>query len=222
MEEFFRLHANRAARTDTVQHANVFASDEARAFLSDVCRRLAERGVAKLFRLRIDGQVVAVRVGFQLGARLYLYYSGWDSDFSRYSVMTTLLAEIVKYAIGRGTTSINLSTGNDVSKTRWRPQEMVYRSAVQVAPRALARAHYLGFRAVRSVGTGRVAREMLPSFLVRRSEPRTNLPRFSDVGVMRLHNVAAAAAVVATLDLLDHHLDHKLLLLPRAMEHFLN
>ncbi len=222
LTEFFRLHADRADRTDTVQHANVFASDEARSFLADVCCRLAERGVAKLFRLRIDGHVVAVRVGFQMGNQLYLYYSGWDTAFSRYSVMTTLLAEIVKYAIAQGMRSLNLSTGNDVSKTRWRPQEMVYRSAVQVAPRARARAHYFGFRAVRSVGAGRVAREMLPGFLVRRSEPRTNLPRLSDVGALRLHNVAAAAAVVATLDLLDHRLDHKLLLLPRVMEHFLN
>jgi CelD/BcsL family acetyltransferase involved in cellulose biosynthesis len=220
--DFYRLHAERAARTDTVHHANVFGSDEARAFLSDVCRRLADRGVAKLFRLRIDGQVVALRVGFQMGQMLYLYYSGWEPSYGRYSVMTTLLAEIVKFAIERGLTSVNLSTGNDVSKTRWRPREVVYRSAVEVAPRVRARAHYLGFRAVRSVGAGRVVREMLPSFLVRRSEPRTKMPSLSDLGIMRLHHMAAAAAVVATLDLLDHRLDHQVLLLHRSMEHFLN
>src|SRR5262249_38840092 len=74
LADFFRLHAERAARTDTIHHANVFGSAEARAFLLDVCRRFALRGVARLFRLRIDGQVVAVRVGFRMGQQLYLYY----------------------------------------------------------------------------------------------------------------------------------------------------
>jgi CelD/BcsL family acetyltransferase involved in cellulose biosynthesis len=172
LADFFRLHAERAAQKNTVQHGNVFASEEARAFLSDVSRRLAERGVARLFRLRVDGHVVAARLGFQMGQQLYLYYSGWDCAYGRYSVMTTLLTEIIKHAIARGATSVNLSTGSDVSKTRWRPREVRYQSRVEVAPRFTARAHYFGLRAARSVGAGRVAREMLPSFLVRRSEPR--------------------------------------------------
>jgi CelD/BcsL family acetyltransferase involved in cellulose biosynthesis len=217
LDDFFRLHTERASRTDTVHHANVFASEQARAFLSDVCQRLAVRGVARLFRLRVNGRVVAVRIGFQMGHQLYLYYSGWDSAYGRYSVMTTLLAEIVKYAIAAGMTSVNLSTGNDVSKTRWRPREVVYRSGVEIAPRVSARAHYSGFRAVQSVGATR----LLPSFLVRRSEPRSTFPPCSDLGIMRLHNVAAAGAVLATLDLLDHRLDHQVLLLHRAMEHFI-
>jgi CelD/BcsL family acetyltransferase involved in cellulose biosynthesis len=171
LADFFRLHAERASHTTSVRHANVFASYEARAFLHDVCRRFAERGAARLFLLRVGGRVVAVRVGFQMGTRLYLYYSGWDSAYARYSVMTTLLAEIVKDAIAHGTTSVNLSTGKDVSKTRWRPREVVYHSRVEVAPRASASVYYLGFRAARWVGTGRVARDVLPGFLVRRSEP---------------------------------------------------
>lgn len=222
LADFFSLHAERASRTDTVRHANVFASEEARAFLSDVCHRLAERGVARLFCLRIEGHVVAARVGFQLGEHLYLYYSGWDSAYGRYSVMTTLLAEIVQHAIGRGTTTVNLSTGSDVSKTRWGPREVVYHSRVEVAPRVSARAHYLGFRAARSVGAGSGARDMLPAFLVRRSEPRKNLPGLSRTGLLRLHSVAAAAAVLLALDLLDNQLDHKVMLLPRVLEHFLN
>jgi hypothetical protein len=37
-------------------------------------------------------------------------------------------------------TSVNLSTGADVSKTRWRPDEIVYRSAVQTSDTARGRA----------------------------------------------------------------------------------
>jgi hypothetical protein len=157
-----------------------------------------------------------------MGEHLYLYYSGWDRAYGRYSVMTTLLAEIVKDAIARGTTSVNLSTGNDVSKTRWRPREVVYKSRIQIAPRASARAHYLGYRAARSVWTGSVAADILPSFLARRPEPHRRMSRPSDTSVLRFHAVAAATAVFVALNLVDHHLDDKVSLLPRAMEHFLN
>jgi hypothetical protein len=73
---------------------------------------------------------------------------------------------------------------------------------VQVAPRVGARAHYLGFRAVRSVGGGGIAREILPRFLIRGSEQRTGW-RLSHQQLMRLHSVAAAAGIVAGMDLLD-------------------
>jgi CelD/BcsL family acetyltransferase involved in cellulose biosynthesis len=177
LADFFRLHADRASHTNTVRHADVFASAEARAFLLQVCDRLAGRGITRLFQLRINGQVVAARLGFQMGSQLYLYYSGWDSAYGRYSIMTTLLAEIIKDAIARGTPAVNLSTGRDVSKTRWRPEEVAYQSQVQIAPRLLARAQYLSYKAARAIGAGRVAREMLPGFLVRRTEPRSMLAR---------------------------------------------
>jgi CelD/BcsL family acetyltransferase involved in cellulose biosynthesis len=177
MNDFFRLHAERASRKNAVRHPDVFASIEARAFLVEVCHALAERGVARVYQLRVNGRVVAARIGFQMGQKLYLYYSGWDSDYGRYSVMTTLLSEIIKDAIGRGLIAVNLSTGNDLSKTRWGPKRVVYHSGVQLAPRFGARAHYFSFRAARLVGTGRVARDLMPGFLVRRSEPRTSFAR---------------------------------------------
>jgi CelD/BcsL family acetyltransferase involved in cellulose biosynthesis len=197
MSDFFRLHAKRASQKDTVRHADVFASAEARAFLLEVCHALAERGVTRMFRLRVNGRVVATRIGFQIGPKLYLYYSGWDAAYGRYSVMTTLLAEIIKDAISRGSTAVNLSTGNDVSKTRWGPEQVVYHSRVQVAPRLSARAHYFGFRAARSVSAGRVTRDMLPGFLVRRSEPRMTFARRHEA-VQQAVSIRAQPAVPIT------------------------
>lgn len=78
-----------------------------------------------MFELRVAGEVVASRVGFATGEAIYLYYSGYDPQWGRYGVMTTTLAEIVCYAIGCGLASLNLSTGDDVSKTRWRPDRIV-------------------------------------------------------------------------------------------------
>lgn len=53
--------------------------------------------------------------------------------------MTTLLAEILKWSFENGVAVANLSTGTDVSKTRWRPSSVSFCGGYQVSPRARAR-----------------------------------------------------------------------------------
>ena len=147
LNDFFRLHAQRALTGgSSIQHPNTFATPSTRAFLVDVCERFSERGQARVFRLRVGGSVVATRVGFVMGGTLYLYFSGYERDFGKYSVMTTLLSEVIQRAFQEGLTSINLSTGNDVSKTRWAPREWVECDGVTVSPRPMSRFAYGAFR----------------------------------------------------------------------------
>jgi CelD/BcsL family acetyltransferase involved in cellulose biosynthesis len=77
----------------------------------------------KLFELKLDEQPVAYRLGFINGDTLYLYFSAYDPGFSRFSVMTTLVAEMIKWAIGEKLKFVNLSFGRDNSKIRWGPAE---------------------------------------------------------------------------------------------------
>jgi hypothetical protein len=77
---------------------------------------------------------------------MYLYYSGFDPTYRRYSVMTRVLAESIKYAIAEGINSINLSTGIDVSKTRWSPQATTYRAVEFSCQSRLALLKHDGFR----------------------------------------------------------------------------
>lgn len=148
VEEFFRLHAQRAAIADGVRHSNVFASDASRDFLRDVCGRLADRGAVRAFVLRVSGKAAAIRLGFAFGRRLYLYYSGYDPAYAEHSVMTTCVAEAIRWAIGAGCSTVNLSTGNDLSKTRWGPREIEHREAVLLSPTARGA---LAFRAVSAI-----------------------------------------------------------------------
>lgn len=134
LERWLLLHTMRADLTDTVMHRDVFAADPPRAFLRAVMKPLTEQGLARIFELEFDGRVVASRIGFVLGDTLYLYFSGYDPAFRQYSVMTTTLAETLKWAISQGLKSINLSPGTDVSKTRWGPTEIKYRRAVVPSP----------------------------------------------------------------------------------------
>lgn len=139
---FFRLHEKRSHLKDTVQHANVFASLAGRNFLVDICRRYAARDGLRIFQLKIGGAVVATRIGFVCRDSLYLYYSGYDPEFSKYSVMTTTLAESIQYAIGQGFRTVGLSTGKDVSKMRWSPEETMYRDVLVIPQSARSALSY--------------------------------------------------------------------------------
>jgi CelD/BcsL family acetyltransferase involved in cellulose biosynthesis len=134
LQIFFRLHRERARSNSRVKHMDVFTKPKDRDFLTEYAQRMAERKQLRIFQLEIGGRVVATRVGFQLGDELYLYYSGYEMAWARYSVMTTLVAEAIKWAIDRRLRIVSLSTGKDVSKLRWGPRAVVFRSALQVAP----------------------------------------------------------------------------------------
>lgn len=139
LDRFFALHHERATQTDTVAHGDWFEPPVARAFLHEAVAGLSRTGQAKVFELQIGGKVVATRVGFVLGSSLYLYYSGYSSQWARYSVMTTCTAEAIQWAIRQGLRTVNLSFGRDVSKTRWQPREVMYRGCTMLARSARAR-----------------------------------------------------------------------------------
>jgi len=150
LERFFTLHAMRAELQEAVAHRNHFSNARSRLFLHEVCAKLAARGMVRVFQLAIRGEIVALRIGFVVGDSLYLYYSGFDPRWSKYSVMTTTVVEAVKYAIGQRLNTINLSPSKDISKTRWGPREIALTQAVQIARSPLSRLAFAGFQRVKS------------------------------------------------------------------------
>jgi CelD/BcsL family acetyltransferase involved in cellulose biosynthesis len=131
LDRFFALHAERAKATDTIAHGDVFESQRAKGFIREVMNRFASKGQARVFELQIGGEVVASRLAFVLDETLYLYFSGYKTEWGRYSVMTTLTAEALKRVIEEGVKTVNLSFGRDNSKTRWDPVEQVFLGAWQ-------------------------------------------------------------------------------------------
>jgi CelD/BcsL family acetyltransferase involved in cellulose biosynthesis len=214
LPDFFRMHAARANVKGMVKHPDVFASPpQAQEFLIEICQRLALRGSARVFQLWVDDKLVSTRIGFSMGDTLYLYYSGWDPAYSRYSVMTTLLAEVIRYAIAQGLGRVNLSTGNDVSKTRWGAHEVRYTAGRHLSRRRKARVVHLMWRSLVRARTSKGARVLTPAFLVRNA-PAAAAPiqeRFSlhlpGVGHFGLGVLAAAVATIGAVDMLDGVLD---------------
>jgi CelD/BcsL family acetyltransferase involved in cellulose biosynthesis len=125
IEHLIRLHKVRASAPDMVRHPDSFESAAARGFFTDYALQMAERGQLTVFQLEIAGEIVATRAAFLFGDEMYLSYSGYEPAWGRYSIMTTLVAEVFKWAIANKLSGVNLSTGSDASKTRWKPTEIV-------------------------------------------------------------------------------------------------
>ena len=139
LERLFHLHSLRADMASSVSHPDRFESLALREFVYEVCGALAVRGCVRVFQIESGGGIVASRVGFIVADSLYLYYSGYDPSWGRYSVMTTTVAEAIKYAISQGLKTVNLSPGNDVSKTRWGPREVPHLTAYEHSGRLRSR-----------------------------------------------------------------------------------
>jgi CelD/BcsL family acetyltransferase involved in cellulose biosynthesis len=134
IDRFLTLHTRRAELTETITHRNSFTAPQSKSFLHDYALVAAEQQQGCVFELLIGGQVVASRVAMLFGDEMFLYFSGYDPAWRRYSVMTTVLAEALQWAIGRGMRIANLSSGTDVSKTRWRPDSVSYTDGYAVTP----------------------------------------------------------------------------------------
>jgi CelD/BcsL family acetyltransferase involved in cellulose biosynthesis len=132
LDEFFRLHHERAVAKGRAPHPDHFQRHAVRAGIAAVLGRAGEAGHLRVFMLRVDGRIVAIRLGLEVNGCLYLYYSGFDPTLWRYSVMTLLVTEIVKWAIDRRLEALNHSPGIDVSKTRWGTQPVGLKSFVLV------------------------------------------------------------------------------------------
>lgn len=139
LSRFLQLHRMRAACARGPAHPDRFASPVSQEFLYAVCERLADSGALKLFALKIGAEIVAMRIGFVVGDALYLYYSGFDPQWWNFSVITTTLAEAIKYAIGLGLRIVNLSPTRDIAKTRWGARQVDYGSAYQTRARLRSR-----------------------------------------------------------------------------------
>ncbi|MDY7578557.1 GNAT family N-acetyltransferase [Herbaspirillum sp. RTI4] len=138
LQTFFRLHALRSKINNTVPHANAFSEDKSQQFLSAYAQAMAAKNCLRIFQIVINDEVVATRIGLICGRHLYLYYSGYDIAWGRYSIMTKLVVRTIQWAIAQSFECVNLSTGNDYSKLRWQPQVLWTYSAVQLSPRLRA------------------------------------------------------------------------------------
>jgi len=135
LESFFSLHEARSSAPGMKTHLDRLSGQPRhRSLIVDFVREMAERNQLHILQLEIDSVIVATRIAFLLGDDLYFYFSGYDPNWRKYSVMTTLVCEAIKWAIANGLKRVNLSTGSDPGKLRWKPAEIRYYNGCVVSP----------------------------------------------------------------------------------------
>ena len=132
---FFALHAARSKAKNMMVHPDRFTGyPQHSSLVAEFSAEMANRGLLCICELEINGAVVATRIAFRVGDGIYLYYSGFDTAWQKYSVMTTLMVETMKWCIANHIKRVNLSTGSDLGKLRWRPAEIRYYNKLEISP----------------------------------------------------------------------------------------
>ncbi|MCL4767268.1 MAG: GNAT family N-acetyltransferase [Hyphomicrobiaceae bacterium] len=97
----------------------VLADPRTRAFHGDALAGLVERGIARLFALRIGGGIAGVYYGFSHCGRAYGYLGGFDPRFAYYSPGTVLLGHAIEDAMREGVRELHLLRGGEAYKYAW-------------------------------------------------------------------------------------------------------
>jgi CelD/BcsL family acetyltransferase involved in cellulose biosynthesis len=149
IDDFIRLHALRAAHPGKPHHGNLFEYPHLQAFLKRVLHRMAAAGLVNVGVLTIDGERVAARINFEIDDTLYLYYSGFDPKWWRYSVMTFMVTEAIRSAMSRHLRLVNFSPGVDQAKSRWDVDLVPFRRFSVIRDRPSSRTRFAVYRRIR-------------------------------------------------------------------------
>ncbi len=139
VDRFLGLHQRRSANDrTTVHHPDAYADPRARDLMRSALPELGRRGLASIFELHLDGQVVAAQLALHMPGVSYVHSSGFDQAVWSLGPVTYLQAELVRHAISREDTIVNFSPGPNVSKLRWSEQLWVTHEFVYgCGPRSL-------------------------------------------------------------------------------------
>lgn len=157
LDTVIALHRARAAVDEKTPHPDYFTDPAGVAFLRAAVRRLAAIGHGGPYLLEIDGAPAAGRLVLHANGTTFFSFSGFDPRWWANNTPTTLMAECLRSAIGRGDTLANLSLGPDVAKLRWSEQLALAHDFVVVAPRRRAQLRFHLFWQLRAASL--IARE---------------------------------------------------------------
>jgi predicted N-acyltransferase len=120
LNDFLELHAARAKANLKVQHPDRFVRADRRGFLREVAMTLVTSKQMKIGVLRVRERAVAAQIWLHTGDTMFMYYSGFLPEWSRYAVGLVAMSESIKYAISHGVRRVELLRGEGYYKDRWR------------------------------------------------------------------------------------------------------
>jgi CelD/BcsL family acetyltransferase involved in cellulose biosynthesis len=148
-ERFYRLHEKRWSKTGG---SELSGHPRLVSFQRDLAAALAEAALLRFDELWVAGECRASVYGLDDGQTFYYYNSGYDSDWSNYSVGLVLIGLSIKNAIARGNTLYDFLRGDETYKFDWASRRAELKTVSLSRRTASAIAHeginqaWLGFR----------------------------------------------------------------------------
>ena len=116
MERLIDLHRK---RWNAQGGSAAFVSEAKAPFHRETSAYFFEKGIAKLFLLKVNGGAVASLYGFAMGGKFFYYQAGFDPAWGDRSVGTVLMAKSIEAAIGRGWSEFDFLRGPETYKSHW-------------------------------------------------------------------------------------------------------
>jgi CelD/BcsL family acetyltransferase involved in cellulose biosynthesis len=116
LEALFRLHETRWSEAG---QAGVFANEQVRCFHQRVAPVLLDKGVLRLYGLRLNGQIIASLYALFEKEIAYCYLQGFDPAFAEVSPGAQILAAVIEDAIHERKTAVDFLRGREAYKYAW-------------------------------------------------------------------------------------------------------
>jgi CelD/BcsL family acetyltransferase involved in cellulose biosynthesis len=115
-------------------------------FVRAMAAAMAGRGLLHLSALRSDEAVAAAHLGFLHEGTLYYYMPAFDPAWAKHGPGHLLLASLVMWCCDNGVRRLDLLSGDEPYKRRFRPRVMPPTRSVLVPGSVLGRAALTGYR----------------------------------------------------------------------------
>jgi CelD/BcsL family acetyltransferase involved in cellulose biosynthesis len=118
MNVFIKLHSRRWGEKSLLASSDV-EGEKCREFHIDVAERFSEKGWLGLYFLSVDDEFVSAKYGFEYGQKMYSYLSGFDPDYSKYSVGNLISYFVLNKLVTKGFIEEDLLRGPEKFKSHW-------------------------------------------------------------------------------------------------------
>jgi len=135
MDDLFRLHTLRRAVRGGETRFTIKARQKFHRTLADIFLR---QGRLRLLLLKADSQAIAAIYCFKYGSKTFYFQSGFDPQWSKYSVGMVLMGQCIEMAIRDGCKEFDFLRGDEDYKFQWTAE---VRQTVEVRCPLTARGH---------------------------------------------------------------------------------
>jgi CelD/BcsL family acetyltransferase involved in cellulose biosynthesis len=116
MNLFFRLHE---MRWNGKGQSGVLAESDVQAFHLDIAKCFAEKSWLALYFLTLNNQPVSAHYGFEYGKKMYWYLSGFNTEYTSYSIGNIGMKLLIEKCINSGFSEFDLLRGEEAYKSHW-------------------------------------------------------------------------------------------------------